>query len=209
MRAARALLAWKQEELANAAGVSSASIQKIEAGDNTPTERTQSKLLKALEKEGITFTANGLEKNKYPIYFTEGDSHEEAYLQLLEDAHQHLKGRRDPELLIMFANDKVSPPTVNSMYREMRASGIKMRQLIEEGNRYIIGPLDEYRCIPSRYFINRVTLIYGDRIASETYDVCRGVIRVDPINAKIQRNVFDIFWETLPQPEETEADERY
>lgn len=209
LKAARALLNWTQEHLADAADVSIASIRKIETDETMPTSRTQAKILRALEKQGITFTDKGLERDKFPIYFTQGESHEDAYLKLLEDAFEHLKSVKNPELLIMYANDKVSPPSVNNMYREMRSTGIKMRQLIEEGNNYIIGPLDEYRYIPKGYFINRVTLIYGDRIANETSDVCRGVIRVDPINARIQRNTFDILWQVLEQPTETTSDESF
>jgi transcriptional regulator with XRE-family HTH domain len=209
LRAARALLDWKQDQLAEAADVSVASIRKIELGENSPTDRTQAKILRVLEKQGISFTSKGIEKEEFPIYFTEGKSHEDAYLKLLEDAFEHLKGVQNPELLIMYADDAVSPPSVNSVYREMRAAGIKMRQFIEEGNRYIIGPLEEYRYIPKGLFINRVTLVYGDRIANETADVHRGIIRVDPLNAAIQRNTFNILWKILEQPTETTANERF
>lgn len=209
LRAARALLNLRQEDLAEAADVSVPTIRRIEGGDAAINERTQSKLLRALGKHGISFTAKGIEKDDFPIYFTSGKSHEEAYLALLADAFEHLRTVRNPELLIMYADDSVSPPTVNDTYRRMRAEGIKMRQLIQEGNTYIIGPLNEYRYIPKHLFINRVTLIYGDRIANETGDVHHGVIRVDPLNARIQRNTFDILWATLPQPTETTADERF
>ena len=130
-------------------------------------------------------------------------------MKLLEDAYEHLKTVDNPELLIMFADDKVSPKSVNDMYRKIRAAGFKMRQLIEEGNNYIMGPLREYRYIPKEFFINRVTLVYGNRIANESADVCRGIIRVDPVNAKIQSNMFDILWHTLKQPTETIADEHF
>lgn len=84
-----------------------------------------------------------------------------------------------------------------------------MRQMIEEGNTYIIGPLEEYRCIPKDKFINRVTLIYGDRTASETASVLRGAIRIDKVQAEIQRNTFEILWSVLEQPTKTTADERF
>jgi transcriptional regulator with XRE-family HTH domain len=209
LKAARALLNWTQEQLAEVADVSIASVRKIETDETIPTGRTQAKILRVLEKQGITFTAKGLEKNDFPIYFTQGDNHEEAYLKLLEDAFEHLKEVKNPELLIMYADDRVSPPSVNNIYRKMRSEGIKMRQLIEEGNTYIIGPLNEYRYVPKGFFINRVTLVYGDRIANETSDACQGVIRVDPINARIQRNTFDILWKVLEQPRETTSDERF
>lgn len=209
LRAARALLNWTQDEVAGAADVSVASIRKIEAGENSPTGRTQAKILKALEKHGISFSAKGVEKDEFPVYFIEGESHEDAYLKLLADAFEHLKGAEDPELLIMYADDSVSPPSVNAAYREMRAAGIRMRQLVAEGNTYIIGPLQEYRYIPKEYFINRVTLVYGDCTANETGDVMRGMVRVDPLNAEIQRNTFNILWKVLEQPKETKANERF
>lgn len=209
IRAARALLDWSQTDLAEKAGLSQTGIARLENGTHTPNSATLDKIVRALEKQGINFTAKGLEKDEYPIYNTFGDTHEKAYLKLLEDAHEHLLTIENPELLIMFADDSVSPASVNEKYKKMRRDGIKMRQLIEEGNSYVMGPLSEYRYIPKKFFINRVTLIYGDRIANESTDVCQGVIRVDPVNAKIQRNMFDILWTILEQPEETTANERF
>ena len=209
VRAVRGALGWTREELASAARLSVAGIQAIETDKTEPTLRTLKKLHSALEREGYFLTSNGIEYQEYPVYFTHGDTHEEAYLKLLSDAYEHLKTKKDPELLIMYADDKVSPPSVNETYKLMRADGIKMRQLIKEGNTYIVGPLEEYRYIPKDFFANRVTLIYGDRIANETADVHQGIIRVDPLNADIQRNTFNMLWSILKQPEKTTADERF
>jgi transcriptional regulator with XRE-family HTH domain len=209
VRAARASLYWEQKKLANEAGLSIPAIQKVERGETGITARTQNKIIRAFEKQGVTFSASGIEHHENPIYFTEGKTHEEAYLKILEDVLDCLTGDKIPELLIMYADDYVSPDSVNNMYRKIRAAGVKMRQLICEDNTYILGPLEEYRYIPKRYFINRVTLIYGDRIANETADSNRGVIRIDPINAKIQRNTFDLLWSVLKQPTKTTADESF
>ncbi|MBI4030050.1 MAG: helix-turn-helix transcriptional regulator [Proteobacteria bacterium] len=209
IRAARALLGWSQQDLADRAGLSQTGIARIENGAHKPNSQTLSKIIHALGKEGVTFTEKGLEKDDYPVYYTSGKNHEQAYLRLLEDAYEHLRSIKNPELLVMFADDSVSPPAVNGMYRRIRADGIKMRQLIKEGNTHIVGPLEEYRYIPKDFFINRVTLVYGNRIANESADVCRGVIRVDPVNANIQRNMFNVLWRVLKKPEETTADERF
>jgi transcriptional regulator with XRE-family HTH domain len=208
IRAARALIELKQEDLANAANVSLATIQRIESGEDG-NARTQAKIRQALQSLGVRFTDNGVTWDEFPVLFTQGATHEEAYLQLINDAHDHLKGRKNPELLIMYADDKVSPPSVNDKYRAMRRDGIKMRQFIKEGNEYIIGPLNEYRYIPARFFANRVTLIYGDRIANEMADVHRGIIRVDALNADIQRNTFNMLWDILEKPQKSIADEHF
>lgn len=209
IRAVRGALGWTREELASASDLSVAGIQAIETDKTDPTTRTISKISRALEKEGYFLTSNGIEYQEYPVYFTYGDTHEKAYLKLLDDAYEHLKTVKNPELLIMYSDDKVSPPSVNSAYKKMRGEGIKMRQLIEEGNNYIIGPLEEYRYIPKGFFANRVTLIYGNRIANETADVLQGIVRVDPLNAEIQRNTFNMLWSILKQPKETTANERF
>lgn len=209
IRAARAYMEWTQEQLAEAAELSLAGIQKIERGENEPTARTQKKLIRAFEQNGLTLTSKGIEHDESPVFFIEGDDHESAYFQLLEDAYEHLKGRKGPELLIMYADDKVSPPSVNDFYRKMRKADIKMRQMIQEGNTYIIGPLSEYRYIPKKLFINRVTLVYGDRIATETTNFNKVLVRVDPINAAIQKNTFNILWNVLKQPEKTTAHETF
>lgn len=208
-RAARGLLDWSQPDLAQRCGMHVQTISAFEHETGTPTKTTLEKITNAFEKSGVNFTDKGVEKNDNPIYFIEGNTHENTYLQLLEDALVNLKGAKKPELLIMFADDKVSPPSVNEKYREIRSQGIKMRQLIAEGNSYIIGPLNEYRYIPKKFFINRVTLIYGDRIANETASVLKASIRVDPINSEIQRNTFDMLWSILDKPTKTTATERF
>lgn len=200
---------WTQDKLAEAADLSLQGIQKIERGETQPTARTQAKIIRAFEKQGVIFTPKGIEYEEYPIIFVEGSTHESCYLQLLKDALEHLKDKKNPELLIMYADDKVSPPSVNELYREIRSAGIKMRQLIQEGNTYIIGPLEEYRYVPKDFFINRVTLVYGDRIANETSNFNRAIIKVDPVNAEIQRNTFNMLWSILKQPRETIADEKF
>jgi transcriptional regulator with XRE-family HTH domain len=208
IRAARAMIELKQDELAIVAGVSLTTIQRLESGEEG-NAKTQAKIRKALQSLGVSFTEKGIVWDEFPVLFTYGTTHEEAYLQLISDAHEHLKTVKNPELLIMYADDQVSPPSVNEKYRAMRKDGIKMRQLIKKGNEYIIGPLDEYRYIPEKFFANRVTLIYGNRIANETADVLRGIIRVDPLNADIQRNTFNMLWDMLQKPEKSISDERF
>ena len=211
IRASRAYLQWSQEKLARESGMSLQGIQKIEYGETKPTLRTQEKIARALHKRGVSFSSRGIEFDENPIFMVEGKTHEETYLKLLEDAYEHLM-TFDPnkrELLIMYADDKVSPPSVNNMYRQMRADNIRMRQMVQEGNEYIMGPLNEYRYIPKKLFINRVTLVYGERIAHETANVLRACIRVDTINADIQRNTFNILWSVLKQPTVTIADDKF
>ena len=60
IRAARALLGWRQEDLAKAAKVGLATIARIEQGEGTVQGNfsTIAKIQQALEREGISFTTN-------------------------------------------------------------------------------------------------------------------------------------------------------
>ncbi len=60
IRAARALLAWRQEDLAKAAKVGLATIARIEQGEGMVQGNfsTIMKIQQALEREGISFTAD-------------------------------------------------------------------------------------------------------------------------------------------------------
>lgn len=54
-RAARALLEWTQDQLAEAASVSKKTLADFEAGKRTPYDRTLADIQKALEGAGIQF----------------------------------------------------------------------------------------------------------------------------------------------------------
>ena len=56
IRAARALIAWRQVDLAKAAGVSEISIKNIERGATDPRVSTLNAIANALKKAGVIFT---------------------------------------------------------------------------------------------------------------------------------------------------------
>ena len=60
-RAARALLAWSQRELAEKAGVATSTVADFERGYRTPADASASAIVKALMEAGITLTATGAE----------------------------------------------------------------------------------------------------------------------------------------------------
>jgi transcriptional regulator with XRE-family HTH domain len=54
-RAARALIAWSQDQLASASKVAKATIANFEAGKRAPYDRTLADLRTALESAGVIF----------------------------------------------------------------------------------------------------------------------------------------------------------
>lgn len=206
IRAARALLDWSQKDLAARAGVSDMSIMNYESGKRTPHQDTLEKILQAFEIGGVIFTKNGVELKQDSITVIEGEN---WYLRLLDDVYYSLLDTPKAELIILCGNDKVSPPPVNSLLRKMRRAGIAMRQLVEAGNTYLMGPVTEYRYLPKDRFVNYVSLIYGGKIAVCAEDNTKAIVFKDAVLAQAWRNMFETLWQVLPQPLESLADERF
>jgi transcriptional regulator with XRE-family HTH domain len=63
IRAARALIGWKQTDLASASGVSEMSIKNIERGATDPRASTLQLLQTALENAGVLFLDPGVNRD--------------------------------------------------------------------------------------------------------------------------------------------------
>ncbi|ATU91767.1 transcriptional regulator [Phyllobacterium zundukense] len=59
IRAARGLLGWSQQQLAEAAGVGRATIADFETGKRTPYARTIEEMQRTLESAGVIFLESG------------------------------------------------------------------------------------------------------------------------------------------------------
>lgn len=206
IRAARALLNWSQKDLAERSGISDISILNYENEKRTPHAGTLEKILRAFELEGIVFTANGVELKEDTVTVIEGEG---WYLNLLDDVYLSLLDKKDSELLFICSDDRASPPEVNNRMRKMRNAGVRMRQLVEEGNTYLMGPLKEYRYVPKERFNNYVSLVYGDKVAVCTGHNSKAVVFRDEALANTWRNIFNVMWDTLEEPTRSDANERF
>mgnify|MGYP000206210805 CR=1 FL=1 len=206
IKAARTLLDWTQDDLANRAGLSKFSVANLEVARTTPQKATIDKIVKALELAGIEFIEDGVRLKKNTVTIIDGDA---WYLRLLDDVHHSLLKEDHPELLLEFADESKSPNEVIEKVKAMRADGIKMRLMICHGDTNIMGPLNEYRYIPKNKFRNYVTLIYADKVAVNTENQLQAIVIKDALLAETRRNMFSILWELLEEPQETTSEVRY
>lgn len=218
IRAARGLINWSQTELAERTGLAVPTIANIELGKQLPGKGTIEKIIDAFALGGINFTERGVEKKDDKSKFVSllrKDEGENIYISLMEDVYYTLSNHEDEntrEILIFCGDDRVSPPIINEFYKKMRAKGIKHRQLSEDGNTYLLAGVDEYRYVPSKYYLNNVTLVYGNK-----YAICLGeaesekpdeiIIINDEGTARIHRNIFELLWSQLPKPKKSTAPE--
>lgn len=206
IRCGRTALEWTRDDLSSRSGVSAAAINKIESRESQPSVRTLTAIEEALNICGVYFTSNGVELRKNSVVQLRGD---DWYLRQLDDVERELENHENKELLILFNDDKKSPPAVVEKHKNLRAKGIKYRSLVEAGNEYLQGPLEEYRCVPKEHFKNWVTLIYGDKV-SLSIDGEKGCTLIcDSETAEAERLKFNLMWSLLPQPKKSTADVRF
>ncbi|MEC9245486.1 MAG: hypothetical protein VYB05_11995 [Pseudomonadota bacterium] len=190
---ARSILGWSQSELAETADLGIATVQSVEAG-KACNVRTEDKLVRALSRAGIEFTEDGIRKPDNTITRFEGD---DWFSELLEDAYFTLLEAKNKEMLIFGGNNKVSPPSVIAGFRRLRQAGVRIREMVEEGDDYLMGPEADYRWIPSAFYKNYVTVVYAHKVLNDFGT--HGLLFTNTEWADAERNKFDLLWSLSPE----------
>lgn len=167
IRAARALLDWKQSELAARSGISIAGLAKIEQGQVTPRADTLSCILEAFEEEGLEFTDQGgvqFQSEKFDVRIIKGPT---AIQELFEDILQTFRDGKGGELLLSGLDER---PWIKHYLEELRetqaardAIGIQQRLMICEGDRLIGTDINIYRAVPKSVFNQAPYYLYRDK----------------------------------------------
>jgi DNA-binding XRE family transcriptional regulator len=204
IRAARALLDWNREDLAKKADLSPVTIANIELEKtDSANPRTYQAIEKAFLDAGVVFTPKGVEEQKSWIREVTGEG---FFLEILDDIYNTLLDKGG-EVLSMGIDDRLSTPEVIQRLKKAKNAGIKMRDIIEEGNTYFLGPSSHYKAMPAEFFKNHVKKIYGDKVFLDFGG--RGLVIHNHEIAEVERNQFNLIWKLLPKiTAESTANER-
>lgn len=200
------MLGLTLQQLSKEVDVSHEAINKIENGTiKNPRPKTIEVLVDFFERKGLEFgKQSGVGFRSRLIWEIEG---EDCSVKLLDDAYHTLEP--GDELLIACADNKVSPPAINSAIRRIREKGVRMRYLIEEDNTYILGQLNEYRHIPTDYFYNCPFFIYKNKFACAVTDENKAIVIEDDSLSQTFRGIFNALWQSGSPALETTASERF
>ncbi len=196
--AARVALGLSQKEMAHDLGMTHVTLGEMERDPESASASTREQVLDYFHRRGISVSDAGLKVLNEPIRTIDGTG---WYSKLLDDVLW--SGAK--ELLVEFADDRVSPPEVVEQLRNLRANGIKFRIMTEVKNTHIAGQLDEYRLLPSEDFHNIVNVTYGNKVAVGRGDKKSCVIFNDADLAQVSKTRFNLLWVTLPKPQTTSA----
>ncbi|MEZ5918875.1 MAG: helix-turn-helix domain-containing protein [Alphaproteobacteria bacterium] len=209
IRAARALLDWSQNDLAEEAGLSQTGIARIENGTNKPNSSTLAKIEAAFDRAHVEFIGrSGVKQNLDIVRIYEGD---DCYLRFLDDAFITLS-EEGGEILFSASDESRSSRFVIEKFRAMRKSGIRMRSLVQDQDTFLMGPLEEYRWMDKALFVDGdVKVIFGKRVGYLM--TWRGTPRVvsieDETIAEENRRIFNFIWNISCVPTHTTSDTFY
>jgi transcriptional regulator with XRE-family HTH domain len=202
--AARGILDWSIQKLADESGLSVPPVQAFLAGKNQIKASTAARMREALERAGIELIDGGARLRQDVVRIYEGD---DCYIRFLDDALAALAPARG-EILFSGADDRRSPPEVIEKMRTMRAAGITMRSLIRPGDDYLIGQPDEYRWMPDGLFVEGDVKIVGGGMVAHLMSwlgTPRIVILQDDVIEAEALRLFNYLWNRARGPEKSSA----
>jgi DNA-binding XRE family transcriptional regulator len=205
--AARALLGWTQQVLADHAAVSLTSVRRFENEIGDSSTEIKKSIFETLKKAGIQFLDDGVRFRNSNIEVFEGPT---CYLRVLDDIFYTLKDSKG-EALFWCVDDRLSNAETVRKECFLRQAGIRMRSLIEEGNTFIRYPLEEYRYIPKPYFENNGLINYGNKLVLVVNDIHtkKAILLENDLLSRTLKNIFDLLWMFLKKPKLTTAGDTY
>jgi DNA-binding XRE family transcriptional regulator len=203
IRAARAILGWSQEALAEKVEVARATIKNIENCSSLPRADTINRIQVVFEGAGIEFIGGSGVRLK--DQFIESFDGPDSNRLLIEDIYATLSAKGG-ELLIAFLNETraVNDLGADFLMRESerrRLANIRSRLLVHPNEQHLVANLEDYRIIPDEYFSKHPFFIYGSKLAILcTEPSPRVVILKDQRFADSARKLFEFIWDRTEMP---------
>jgi transcriptional regulator with XRE-family HTH domain len=197
MKAGRALLSWKQSDLAEACGVSLPSINNIERNAGSPRQDTLRKIQNAMEMAGVQFIEdNGVIRKKEYFEVQQFDGLDFIKRQN-EDLFSCMLGPNDEALMCSLDESmflKHAPDQIMCYEAHHQQTKFKERILIAEGDTFYLANPSAYRWIPKDLVGKIPYLIYKNRFVLIMWDIKRVVIVKNQSVADSFRRQFDHMW---------------
>ena len=188
LRAARNLLDWTQNDLAEHSDVALSSISQFEAEHQTLSQKSIDKIINALMANGIVFTPHGIEHHDEKIRLCQ------SFIEVLEDAQAFLAP--GDEILMHCADERRSTQEATDKIKELTEKGIQIKMTYCEGNGFMTLNPENYRWIDKNYFASAdVSVIYKTKYVLHVEGEQKTFIIIDEKNlADAMRRQFEYWW---------------
>lgn len=203
IRAARALLKWSQNDLADRSGVSLPTIANVEVEKQQANTSTQDKIVTALDEAGIELIEGGVRKRQDIVKVFEGDT---ALRSLQEDILKEMQKNPGEILFLGLVEiDRKQDPNgyelTKSHIQKLIDLGASEKILVKEGSTNFVAPKDWYRYMPTKYFSPHAYVIYGDKIALNYKEGYRKIMIIRSRHfSETLRKTYMMIWEVAEKP---------
>ena len=202
-RAARGLLGWTQQDLANAAGMSKTAINNFERGTHDVRSDSLQSMRRALEAANIELTGDyGVSIRRDTVQILKGQG---ALRDLWDDIFRTMKGTGG-EILITNADERRSyeenqEPLMQHIKR-LNDNNIAERLLCCEGDTFFLQPADYYRWLPKEVFqASMSSFIYGEKVALQLWEEAMILIIQSKEAHTAEKKRFEYLWQNAAIPE--------
>lgn len=198
IRAARALLNWKQSDLAARSGLSLPSINNIERAIGSPRVDTLHAIQTTFKNAGIEFIGKqGVQKHaeQFVIDAYQGDD----FIRYLYD--DFLGCMKGPEDLVMMSGiddrkfPEYAPDQTVRYYEHYMKHRFQEKVLVAKGDEYALSNPEGYRWITPELLGKIPYWIYKDRLIMIMWESKRVVIIRSPAIVETFQKQFDFLWE--------------
>ncbi len=201
IKAARALLDWSQDRLAEACGLSIATIRKIESGHISPRDSTTSSIEKAFEAAGLEFLgADGVRRKPEDMVVYHGHDGTVAFF---DDVYQTVS-KRGGEIVVVCVSEHQFADALDD-YLAVHVARMKAIQdkvsvkcIITDKTDYTPADYCEYRHITKAYVESVPFYIYGNNYAILLFDADPSpkiIVHKSALLAEAYRRQFASMWE--------------
>lgn len=203
IKAARALLDWSQEQLADVCGLSVATVRKIEAGHISPRNATMSGIRRAVECAGLEFVSpNGVRQRPDEITVYEGA---DGFLEFFDDVYKTV-ATTGGEIVIVCASEDPFQRLLGEHHRprmEKLRAGVNVKCILTENphNTYC-STYCTYRFLSKHYVDSVPFYIYGDKYAIIIFDAISSskvtVIQSSAVATAFRRQFYSMWDKATP-----------
>lgn len=197
-RAARGLLDWTQQDLADAAGMSKTAINNFERGTSDVRAESLHAIRKAFENADIEFIGTyGVHQRSDTVRILKGD---DALPALWDDIFMTLRDSGGEVLIANLDEKRTHDMHAKALERHLQRlhdHGISERLLVCEGDTFTVQPQHYYRSVPREiYEAGMSSFIYGDKVALQLWNQSLILIVQSPDASRAEAKRFETLWNT-------------
>lgn len=216
IRAGRGLLKWSAQALAEKAGLTRDTINKIEDDAVQPREGTLNDIRRAFDENGVEFTdGSGVRLKPEGVEVLTGkDGFRRFYDFVYEHLRQHgglvsVSGVNE-KLFVKYQEDFADIHMDRMTDLVSARDDIMMRILVEEGDHnFVASTYAQYKWQSKEYFSPAPFYVFGDNLAliSFAHDPAPLVVFIKSASlADAYRNAFELAWSQSSEPPKQDGD---